>query len=141
MADQHFESGMGGSQGQGAPGNEYGMGTHDKDQGQGGFRNEEGMGAGQISDQGATSRGNEYGMGNEARDFNSSRNEEGLGPGQAGQGDSGNEFGMGSGRPDSEKGMGIIPGHGKHEHKEHDGGKEGKGEGLLKKVEGVFKKH
>lgn len=45
------------------------------------------------------------------------------------------EFGMGSGRPASEEGMGIIPGH----HKKHEGGHEQKeGGGLLKKVENVF---
>lgn len=135
--DQHFESGMGASQGQGAPGNEYGLGTRDQDQGSTG--NEEGMGAGQIRDQGATSnRGNEYGVGNTARDVGSSENEEGMGAGIASQGDSGNEYGMGSGRPESEAGMGILPGHHKHEH-ENKEGKEGGG--LLKKVENVFKKH
>lgn len=138
MTDQHFESGMGPSQGQGAPGNEYGMGTKNTDQGA--FRNEEGMGAGQIPDQGATSRGNEYGLGNEARDAGASRSEEGMGVGQEGQGNAGNEYGMGSGRPANEQGEGIIPGHHKHEHKEHEEGKDGKG-GLLKKVENVFKKH
>lgn len=134
MSDQHYESGMGGSQGQGAPGNEYGVGTLDKDQSV--TRNEEGMGAGQIPDQGATSRGNEYGVGNERRDIGSSQNEEGMGAGPESQGNAGNEYGMGSGRSASEEGMGIIPGHNKHGHEE--GKKEG---GLLKKVENVFKKH
>lgn len=134
MADQHYESGMGGSQGQGAPGNEYGMGSRNTDQGV--FRNEEGMGAGQISDQGATSRGNEYGVGNERQDI-ARDPEEGMGAGQESQGNAGNEYGMGSGRPANEQGMGVIPGHDKH----HEGKQGGQKEGLMDKVKDVFKKH
>ena len=64
--------------------------------------------------------------------------EEGMGAGRADkqtvdQGDkqaSDYEYGMGSGRPASEEGMGIIPGKSKNH--------EGSGGGLKDKIEGMF---
>ena len=95
---------------------------------------EQGMGAGgrDVSGQ------NEQNMGAGGRDAGGfGDREEGMGHGQADSGldremDSGrrqgesldatnNEYGMGSGRPKTEEGMGIIPGHKKHEKQEGGG--------------------
>ena len=95
---------------------------------------EQGMGAGGRDASGS----NEQNMGAGGRDAGGFGDRgEGMGHGQADSGldremDTGrrqgesldatnNEYGMGSGRPKTEEGMGIIPGHKKHEKQEGGG--------------------
>ena len=104
---------------------------------------EQGMGAGGIDRSGQ----NEQNMGGGGRDAGGFGDRgEGMGHGQADSGldremetgrrqgesldASNNEYGMGSGRPKNEEGMGIIPGTG---HKEH-GKQEGGGESKISKI-------
>ncbi|KAK5085208.1 hypothetical protein LTR05_004488 [Lithohypha guttulata] len=152
--DRNFESNMGAGRSQGVADerNDYGLGA-------GGSQaqdtlsttlsasergNTENLGTGrgaQPSDTGD----NQFGVGNERRDQapGFGGGEEGMwktagGTGvMGGQADDGhNEYGMGSGRPTSEQGMGIIPG------KESEGHGHGgsSGGGLKDKIKGVFSK-
>lgn len=116
---------------------DYGVGNDGiqaHDQSKSAANYEDGMGSGRDA-QPNNSR-NDYGLGNEAKDTATAKSyEEGMGATQdSTPPDDSNEFGMGSGRPRSEEGMGIIPGH---HSKDKEGGKSG---GLLSKVENAIHK-
>lgn len=148
--DRDYESNLGANRAQGVADleDDYGMGAGgnqatDKlsttrsaaDRG-----NTEDMGTG-YGAQPSDARDNEYGLGNERRDAGPSAfDEEGMGKtsgasAMSGADDGSNEYGMGSGRPAGEEGMGIIPGHSK---KEHEGRSEGGG--IKDKIKGMLHK-
>lgn len=152
--DNSFESGMGPGQSQGVSGNsphigrltwltridvrdDYGVGADGaqaKDYTTSSQNVEEGLSDGRGAQ--PNNEQNNYGLGNEAKDTAPAKSyEEGMGAKQDNTPpDDTNEFGMGSGRPKSEEGMGIIPGH---ESKDKEGGKSG---GFMSKVENLLHK-